>query len=285
MILIRKFTKRIRDEGLIKSVRHSFNYLQFTIKTKLTILKLKFLKLFKEPPLIIRHGKYNFNFNDDGDYEEMLYHAHWKKYFNEEYERIKTYIRDRDTVMDIGSNIGLFTLILSDLIGSNGKVYSFEPSTVLFDKLNKNLQSNNLNNVETFRLGMGRKEEEIELYFNPQQGGLSSIVERVSENCISEKIRITTLDKFTNDFTEKISFIKIDTEGYEPEVLMGGINLIEKDKPIIYIELGGKYQKSSYTAIDILKKHNYKCDAFSIDLTTVPPGTNFIALPLDYKYS
>jgi len=283
MILIRKFTKRIRDEGLIKSIRHSSNYLQFAIKTKLTTLKLKFLKLFKEPPLVIRHGKYNFNFYDDGDHEEILYHAHWKKYFNEEYIKIKPYIREGDTVIDIGSNLGLFTLILSDLIGANGKVYSFEPSTVLFDKLSKNLQLNNLNNVGAFKLGIGRKEDEIELYFNPQQGGLSSIVERVSENCISEQIRIITLDKFTNDFTEKISFIKIDTEGYEPEVLIGGINLIQKDKPVIYIELGGKYQKSSYSAINILKKHNYKCDAFSIDLTTVPPGTNFIALPLDYK--
>ena len=281
MILIKKFTKRIREDGLIKSVMHSFKYLQFTLKTKYTISKLTSLKLFKKPPLVIRHGKYNFNFHDDGDYEELLYHAHWKKYFNEEYEKIKPFVKEGDMVMDIGSNIGLFTLILSDLIGANGKVYSFEPSAYLFEKLNNNVQVNNINNVETFKVGMGSKEDETEMYFNPQQSGLSSIVERVSENCISEKISITTLDKFTDDSDKRISFIKIDTEGYEPEVLMGGINLIRKDKPVIYIELGGKYQKSSFSAIDLLKNQNYKCEAFSIDLAAVPPGTNFLAFPKD----
>jgi FkbM family methyltransferase len=283
MSLLKKFIKRIKDEGLIKSVKHSYNYLQFTLKTKYTIFKLRSIKLFKKPPLVIRYGKYNFNFHDDGDYEELLYHAHWKKYFIEEHQEINSFIKKGDAVMDIGSNTGLFTMILSDLIGEKGKVFSFEPCAASFKKLVNNLRVNHLNNVETFNIGLGNKEDEKEIHFNPQQSGLSSLVEKVSEDCVSEKIRITTLDKFTNDLPERISFIKIDTEGYEPEVLMGGMNLLKKDKPVIYIELGGKYQKSSYSAIEILKKHNYRCKAFSIDLATVPPGTNFIALPPDFN--
>jgi FkbM family methyltransferase len=283
MILLRKLIKRIRADGLTRAIRHSFNYLQFVLKIKLTAFILKFLRIFREPPLVVCHGKYNLYFNDDGDYEEILYNAHWKKYFNEEYEKIKPYIQNGETALDIGSNLGIFTLILSDLIGADGKVYSFEPSAAAFYKLNKIIRLNNLNNVETFRLGMGRKEDEIELYYNPQQSGLSSIVERVTENCIPERIRIITLDSFINYLPGKVSFIKIDTEGYEPDVLIGGTNLIQKYKPAIYIELGGKYQEYSYAAIDILKKHNYECDAFSINLANIPPGTNFIALPLEYK--
>lgn len=282
MSLIRKFIKRILDEGLINSIRHTFYYLQFILKVKYTNIKLNLLKLIKKPPLVIRHGRYKFYFNDDGDYEEILCHAHWKKYFTEESDKIKSYIREGDTVIDVGANIGLFTLLLSDLIGVNGKVFSFEPCSASFEKLNRNIEINDLKNVETYKLGMGSEEGKLEMYFYPQQGGLSSIVERVSENCISEKINITTLDKFIFEIVKNISLIKIDTEGYEPEVLMGGINLLQKDKPVLYIELGGRYQQASRKALDLLKKMKYKCEAYSIDLATVPPGTNFIALPEGY---
>jgi FkbM family methyltransferase len=181
--------------------------------------------------------------------------------------------------MDIGANLGLFTIILSDLIGGKGKVYSFEPCAIMFNKLNANIKLNKLNNVNVFKLGIGEKENKMKMFFNPQQSGLSSLVEKVSEDCLSEIIDVTTLDRFTIDFREKISFIKIDTEGFEPQVLKGGIKLLQRDKPVIFIELGGKYQSPSIEALEILKKLNYNCEAYSIDLSMIPPGTNFIALP------
>jgi FkbM family methyltransferase len=273
---------RIRNEGIIKSIRHTLNYLLFTLKIKYTKGRLTLLKLIKKPPLIISHGRYKLYFNDDGDYEEILCHAHWKKYFTEESNNIKSYIQEGNTVIDIGANIGLFTFLLSDLVGLKGKVYSYEPCAVSFEKLNKNKQLNNLKNVEIFQLGMGSKEDTLEIHFHPQQCGLSSIVERVSENCISEKITITTLDRLSSELIGKTSFIKIDTEGYESEVLMGGINLLQKDRPVLYLELGGKYQQASHKALEILKKIKYECEAYSIDLSTVPPGKNFIALPEEY---
>jgi len=282
MSLIIKFIKRIRDEGIINSIRYTVNYLLFILKIKYTTLRLTLLKLIKNPPLMISHGRYKLYFNDDGDYEEILCHAHWKKYFTEESDNIKSYIKKGDTVIDVGANIGLFTFLLSDLVGLKGKVYSYEPCAVSFEKLYKNIQLNNLKNVEIFQHGMGSKEDTLEIYFHPRQGGLSSIVERVSENCISEKITMTTLDRISNEIIGKISFIKIDTEGYEPEVLMGGINLVQKNKPVLYLELGGKYQQASQKVLEILKKMKYECEAYSIDLSTVPPGTNFIALPEGY---
>jgi hypothetical protein len=96
---------------------------------------------------------------------------------------------------------------------------------------------------------------------------------------LSEEIQITTLDKFSENIPGKISFIKIDTEGYEPQVLNGARKLISRDKPTIYIELGGDYLNSSAEALNILKELNYDCEADNIDLKNVPAGINFIATP------
>jgi hypothetical protein len=77
----------------------------------------------------------------------------------------------------------------------------------------------------------------------------------------------------------RVSFIKIDTEGYEPQVLNGAKEFISRNKPTIYIELGGDYQNSSAEALKILKELNYTCEAENLDLAQIPAGTNFIATP------
>ncbi len=84
---------------------------------------------------------------------------------------------------------------------------------------------------------------------------------------------------FPQNISGRVSFIKIDTEGYEPQVLKGAKELIKRDKPTIYIELGGDYQKSSAEALKILKELNYYCEAENLDLKTIPAGVNFIATP------
>ncbi len=96
---------------------------------------------------------------------------------------------------------------------------------------------------------------------------------------MSEEIKITTLDKYLAKLSGRISFIKIDTEGYEPQVLRGAKELIKRDKPTIYIELGGDHQKSSLEALQIMKELDYHCEAENLDLKNVLAGVNFIVTP------
>ncbi len=70
---------------------------------------------------------------------------------------------------------------------------------------------------------------------------------------------------FLQIFLAKVSFIKIDTEGYEPQVLRGAKELIMRDKPTIYIELGGDHQKSSLEALQVLKELDYNCEAENLE--------------------
>lgn len=279
--MIRKFKKiisYIRTKGLFSTVKAIQDKLAFIFKIHFTELKLGLIKSFVKSDLVVKHGKYKFTYSGGGDRGEILYHACWNKLFFEELDKIKNYIKPGDTVIDVGGNLGFFVLILNELVGESGKIYSFEPSKKLKERLESTISNNNLKNVTVVNLALGETEGSTTLHFNPKQTGLSSIVSDFDGGSLSEEIQITTLDKFSKAINERISFIKIDTEGYEPQVLKGAKELISRHKPIIYIELGGDHQESSEEALQILKELDYYCEAENVDLTTTPAGVNFIAL-------
>jgi FkbM family methyltransferase len=274
-----KFIESIKSRGILNTFKSVNSKLVFESKCLFTSIKLNASKLFSGNKLIVNHGKYKFNFYGGGDRGEILYHAFWEKMFSEEIENVKKYIKRDDTVIDVGGNMGFFVLILNEMVRNTGKIYSFEPSRILRDRLASTVQINNIKNVEIVNLALGEKDGTTSLYYNPKQSGLSSIVSHEENGFLKEEITITTLDKFSKAISNRISFIKIDTEGYEPQVLRGAKELIKKDKPVIYIELGGDHLETSIEAMKVLKELGYNCEAEEIDLSKTLAGVNFIATP------
>ena len=275
----KKLVTNIKNRGLGNTAKKISDKLQFESRCRITAMNLGLRRSFTKNALVIRHGKYKFNFYGGGDRGEILYHAFWNKMFLEELNTIKDFVKKGDTVIDIGGNLGFFVLILNELVGDLGKIYSFEPSKDLNQKLASAIKINNLQNVTLVNLALGESEGTTTLHYNPNQSGLSSIVREIDINSLSEEIKITTLDKFSTNLSGRISLIKIDTEGYEPQVLKGAKELIKRDRPIIYIELGGDHQDSSAEALKILKELGYYCEAENLDLKTILAGVNFIATP------
>lgn len=277
MNLFNKIINDIKINGVIRTIKKIVLTLAFHFRLKTVYGLLKIKKLLKGREIAVKHGSKKFYFFNHGDKNEILYHSFWKKFYTEEKNQIKDIIKKDDIVLDVGGNLGFFALILSDLVGGNGKVYTAEPSKYSYGRLEKNLAINHLTNVESLNFGFGEREGTELLYYNPGQTGLSSIVHKPTENSIKEEIKITTIDKFRENVGRRISFIKIDTEGFEPQVLLGAQKVLREDKPVIFIELGSKYLESSEKSIEILKRFNYKSAAFEIDLSKVPAGKNFIA--------
>jgi FkbM family methyltransferase len=274
-----KFIDSIKSRGILNTFKSVRNKLVFESKCLFTSIKLSASKFFPGNKLIVNHGKYKFYFYGGGDRNEILYHTFWEKMFDEEKKKISKFIKRGDTVIDVGGNMGFFILILNELVSNTGKMYSFEPSRILRDRLASTVQINNIKNVEIINLALGEKEGTTSLYYNPKQSGLSSIVSHEENGFLKEEIKITTLDNFSKQFSSRISFIKIDTEGYEPQVLRGAKELIKKDKPVIYIELGGDHLETSVEALKILKELGYYCEAEEVDLSKTLAGINFIATP------
>ena len=137
---------------------------------------------------------------------------------------IKNTVMQGDIIWDIGANIGVYTLIFSELTGKKGKVYSFEPHPDTFVKL-KTLSTKD--NIEFLNLGLSNEKKQM-LFSNKANNELNSIVD---ESYNGEKIstNIETADNIIKmKFANIPNYIKIDVEGYELFVLQG-MNLLLKN--------------------------------------------------------
>jgi FkbM family methyltransferase len=143
-------------------------------------------------------------------------------------------IKKGDIILDIGANLGQITLISAIKTGKKGKVISIEPDADNFKKLKSNIELNPFDNIETFFVALSDKSGRGEIIIRDDSNhGMNRI--HVNEN--TGDIPISTLDELLLPSANKITHIKIDTEGYEFKILKGGINLIKKCRPFLYIEI------------------------------------------------
>lgn len=145
-------------------------------------------------------------------------------------------------IFDIGANIGTFTTWMARAF-PNGKIHSFEPQRAVFQMLSGNAAINNLYNVYTYNMGLGRENKKVEFqepnYFQKNDFGTFSLVEDIITDKTENKIvvQINTLDWFVEYYNiPKIHLLKIDVEGMDLDVLVGGKNTIIKNLPVIFIE-------------------------------------------------
>jgi len=139
------------------------------------------------------------------------------------------FIEKGDVVIDVGANIGLFSVLASIEVGDSGRVYSFEPIEKTNSILEKNIKINNLNNVKIEKKALGDKEGKISFSKMDTLGASSGYIDNNGEKEIVNQV---TLDTYVlaNDI-DKIDFIKADIEGMERNLLMGGEKTIKKFKP------------------------------------------------------
>jgi FkbM family methyltransferase len=143
-------------------------------------------------------------------------------------------IKDGDTVIDAGANIGIFAIKVShDFPGT--KIYSFEPSKETFAVLRENTKP--YPNVTCVNKGLGDSESEKAMSRHVASSVGSrmddSSMGKLPRNAAPETVSITTLDAFTAKENLQVDFIKIDTEGYEAKILTGATQTIRSFKPTV----------------------------------------------------
>ena len=159
---------------------------------------------------------------------------------------ITKYISYDDTVVDVGANIGFFTLIFSKLVGENGKVHSFEPSQREFLHLCENIGLNKCGNIFLNQLALSNSNgfSKMNVLSESKFGAFNSL-RRIShlkvqnEKVQTESVRTLTFDSYITLFSEAVpSLIKIDVEGFEKQVLEGMQFLLNTDNsPCLIIEI------------------------------------------------
>lgn len=232
------------------------------------------------------NGRIKLPFHGDGDEQELFYKLDGREWWDKELNSISPFLREGDVAVDVGANLGFVTGILSTLTGEKGQVHSFEPSPIVFAKLLEVIKANRLSTVSAYNMGCGTEEQTMTLYCPPSSGHASLRPNADIERSTLEKkvVRIVKLDDFLGSKLERLNFLKIDTEGYEDEVLLGATDLLRRFHPVVYIELCPEYMDSSERSIRLLRDLGYAFDR-EIDLQHSSYGDNFFALPLSYGRS
>jgi len=169
---------------------------------------------------------------------------------------MQRYIRPDSVCLDIGANIGVFTLIMSGL-ASNGHVYSFEPSSKNMAFLRQNLVANHVANVTPVQIALWDQKCEMEFFYIDELAGCAFIevesnreaFDRIASvvtqpwmkkdnlHCRHELVPCERLDAFVADTgLSRLDWIKLDAEGAEAAVLNGAQETLARFRPQIIAE-------------------------------------------------
>jgi FkbM family methyltransferase len=148
-----------------------------------------------------------------------------------ETELVKKEIRKGDVVLDVGANIGYYTLIFAKLVGENGKVFAFEPDPSNFALLKKNVEINGYKNITLVQKAVSNKTGKTKLYLSDRNLGDHRIYDSHDGRRYIE-IDAIRLDDYFKDYNGKIDFIKMDIQGAEGGAIQGMRSLLKKSKNV-----------------------------------------------------
>jgi len=191
-----------------------------------------------------------------------MYHSGKAKEKYPEMYLLNKFVSEGNTCIDIGANIGYYSVPLAELVGKSGKVYAVEPVELFRNVLTKNLKRYKVENrVEVIPYALGNiDDEEIEMG-TPEVDGLVHFgytkVLSSGESKVRNKykVKIHRPNTIFSDLNE-LHFIKCDIEGYEDKVIPEFSDIIKKFKPTLQIEICSKRNRE--IIIDLLKPLNYK---------------------------
>ena len=162
---------------------------------------------------------------------------------------IKSCLRAGSVFVDIGANIGYYTLIASKLVGSQGRIYSIKPVPSTATILKANVKLNNCLNVSVYEVAIWSSKGTLTLRIPGPWYGLVS----VSRYGVSLVANSTTLDELLKS-EASIDCIEIDVEGAELEVLRGAKDVLKRTKYLV-VEVSHNVSE----ILKILEEAGFKC--------------------------
>lgn len=169
--------------------------------------------------------------------------------FEKETKILGSLVTSGDIALDIGANIGIYSWLLSELVGETGLVVAFEPVPVTYGYLSYNIRTKGLKNVVTCNVALSNESKVLEMIV--PDVGLNDIYTSHIKTSDSSEGKIwralsQTIDDLCGVAFDKIDFIKCDVEGAELLVFKGGEKTILKHMPVILCEIGGGCRSFGY---------------------------------------
>jgi FkbM family methyltransferase len=182
------------------------------------------------------------------------------------------FLKEQDFFMDIGANVGVYSLLASGHNKCNS--ISIEPIPQTFQHLKNNIEINELNSmVNCINIGLSKQQEE--LYFTNDGDTVNHVVDKKGSNTTT--VKVDTLDNIFPQEVSSDSLLKIDVEGFEYNVLKGATNVLNNNNvKAIIIELNGcseRYGLNDGMVDELLVQNGfekYDYDPYTRELSPIP---------------
>jgi FkbM family methyltransferase len=235
--------------------------------------------------LVVRLPKYGGDFEIDARSHILSRILTTKEYEPRKKDIINRYFGEQKMdAIDVGANIGLFTVLFSKLLCSYNRVLSIEPNPYAVSLLHKNIAMNGYTDrVIVFEGVVAERSGNVRLHMIPGMPEYSCI-ESITHPAMKEKstqahaVDATSLDALVNRFNLRPGFIKIDTEGSEYHVLRGAEDTLKKYRPVVLCEIRDDLLScighNSEEIILLMEDFGYR--VLNIDAPEVPVRAPFI---------
>ena len=195
----------------------------------------------------------------------LLHHG---VYEADELDALTRAARGCRVILDVGANVGWYSLHLARLLRADGgRIYAMEPVPDTFRALARNVELNALQDtVVATNAGFGSEAKMISFFVPAFTGSVAASQRPLFPGEANREIvcRLTMLDDFVEEQgIAHVDLIKADVEGAELDVLRGARRTLERDKPILFLEMLRKWAAAfGYHPNDIialLREHGYRC--------------------------
>jgi FkbM family methyltransferase len=152
-------------------------------------------------------------------------------------DALARYLKTGDVFYDVGANAGFFTLIASRIVGERGHVFAFEPLPENAGCLQEQIAINQLGNVTPVRMGVGKSPGEAS-FARTGHGSTARLANVAGDEVERLTISLTSIDEFAK--SHKLpTFLKVDVEGAEDQVVNGAAETLRLHRPTFLFELHG----------------------------------------------
>jgi FkbM family methyltransferase len=230
------------------------------IITKIKIaFKENYIRLFRIKGLNYNYLNVIIKLNFEKDVDRRIYLHGFE---NETINHFLKCLKKGDIVVDIGANIGIYSLLASKKIGEDGEVFAFEPAPIASAAFKNNIERNNLKNIKLFNKGVAEFTGEAILNICADDAYNTLGSAPMKEITSQHKIELVSLDDFFEyRKVNRINVIKIDTEGAEFLIFQGAKKTLEKFKPILFFEYNPHvtegFNNTTEDALILLKSIGY----------------------------
>ena len=191
--------------------------------------------LTPDGPMVVRRGGLLWEVNP---HDEICRALLWSgSYESRDMDVVKGCLHEGAVVLDVGANIGIYSIMASKFLRGNCSIYALEPNPPVYQTLCRNIDRNKVAGIVPCKIALGDKKG-VEILATCSSNTGVSYVQPEGSRDGGTVIEVTTLNDFVAEKQiKRIDFMKVDVEGYEAMFLKGGLKTLKAMNAVIMIEI------------------------------------------------